>query len=121
MSFSEKSSGKNARSPQRKMDESDGFLLLDKPPGITSFQALREVKRLHPGRKVGHAGTLDPGASGLLLAGVGSGTRLLEYLEGMSKAYTFDIRFGIVSDTYDMDGEVGVHPGGAAGLRRGAF
>jgi tRNA pseudouridine55 synthase len=84
----------------------DGFLLLDKPPGMSSFQALRPVKRLFHGRKVGHAGTLDPGASGLLLVGVGAGTRLLEHLEGMIKTYSFEARFGFTSDSYDMDGEV---------------
>jgi tRNA pseudouridine55 synthase len=82
----------------------EGILLLDKPPGISSFQALRPAKRAYPGRKIGHAGTLDPAASGLLLLGVGAGTRLLEYLEGLPKTYTFDARFGLVSDTYDMEG-----------------
>src|SRR6185436_17895420 len=84
----------------------DGFLLLDKPVGMSSFQALRPVKRLFKGRKVGHAGTLDPGASGLLLVGIGAGTRLLEHLEGMPKTYSFLARFGFTSDSYDMDGQV---------------
>ncbi|HLP40178.1 MAG TPA: tRNA pseudouridine(55) synthase TruB, partial [Fibrobacteria bacterium] len=87
-----------------------GFLLLDKPPGISSFQALYPVKKLFRGLKVGHAGTLDPAASGLLLVGVGSGTRLLEYLEGMPKTYAFLARFGLVSDTYDMEGTVSGAP-----------
>jgi tRNA pseudouridine55 synthase len=84
--------------------QADGFLLLDKPTGLSSFQALRPVKRLFKGRKVGHAGTLDPGASGLLLVGIGAGTRLLEHLEGMPKTYSFAARFGSTSDSYDMDG-----------------
>lgn len=83
-----------------------GFLLLDKPPGLSSFQALRPVKRAFPKAKVGHAGTLDPAASGLLIAGVAAGTRLLEYLEGMPKTYAFTAHFGFVSDTYDCEGEV---------------
>jgi tRNA pseudouridine55 synthase len=83
-----------------------GFLLLDKPRGMSSFQALHPLKRLFRGRRVGHAGTLDPAASGLLLAGVGAGTRLLEYLEGRPKTYTFLARFGLASDTYDMEGAV---------------
>ncbi|MDB5051091.1 MAG: tRNA pseudouridine synthase [Fibrobacteres bacterium] len=91
-----------------------GVLLLDKPQGITSFQALRPVKRLFPKTKIGHAGTLDPAASGLLLIGIGAGTRLLEYLEGMPKTYSFIARFGLISDSYDMEGAVEPHP--AAGL-----
>jgi tRNA pseudouridine55 synthase len=94
-----------------------GFLLLDKPPGISSFQALRPVKRAFPKAKVGHAGTLDPAASGLLIAGVASATRLLEYLEGMPKTYAFTAHFGFVSDTYDLEGRVeasaGTGPEGA--------
>jgi tRNA pseudouridine55 synthase len=83
-----------------------GFLLLDKPVGISSFQALRPVKRAFPKAKVGHAGTLDPAASGLLIAGVGAGTRLLEYLEGQPKTYAFTALFGFVSDTCDLEGRV---------------
>lgn len=93
-----------------------GFLLLDKPVGISSFLALRPVKRLFHKAKVGHAGTLDPAASGLLLVGIGHGTRLLEYLEGMPKAYAFTVRFGLVSDSYDMEGVVTGEP--ALGLAR---
>jgi tRNA pseudouridine55 synthase len=74
--------------------------------GISSFQALRPVKRAFPKAKVGHAGTLDPAASGLLIAGVASGTRLLEYLEGMPKIYAFTALFGFVSDTCDLEGRV---------------
>ena len=85
---------------------SGGILLLDKPVGVSSFQALRPLKRLFPKTKIGHAGTLDPAASGLLLVGIGSGTRLLEYLEGMPKTYSFTARFGLVSDSYDMEGTV---------------
>jgi tRNA pseudouridine55 synthase len=91
-----------------------GFLLLDKPAGISSFQALRPVKRAFPKAKVGHAGTLDPAASGLLIAGVASATRLLEYLEGMPKTYAFTAHFGFVSDTYDLEGRV--EPSGTRAL-----
>lgn len=91
-----------------------GILLLDKPTGVSSFQALRPLKRLFPKTKIGHAGTLDPAASGLLLIGVGSGTRLLEYLEGMPKTYSFTARFGLVSDSYDMEGAVEPHPAAAS-------
>ncbi|MBW8888329.1 MAG: tRNA pseudouridine(55) synthase TruB [Fibrobacteres bacterium] len=90
---------------------SGGFLLLDKPVGVSSFQALRPVKRTFPKAKVGHAGTLDPAASGLLIAGVASGTRLLEYLEGMPKTYAFTALFGFVSDTCDLEGRVEAYAG----------
>jgi tRNA pseudouridine55 synthase len=91
-----------------------GILLLDKPTGISSFQALRPLKRLFPKTKIGHAGTLDPAASGLLLIGIGSATRLLEYMEGMPKTYSFQARFGLVSDSYDMEGDVEAFAGSVA-------
>ena len=84
----------------------DGLLLLDKPPGVSSFQALYPVKRVFRGRKIGHAGTLDPAASGLLVIGVGAGTRLLEFLEGLPKRYRFVLKLGVTTDTYDLDGEI---------------
>ncbi len=84
----------------------DGILLLDKPVGVSSFQALYPVKRAFRKTKVGHAGTLDPAASGLLVLGIGNGTRLLEFLEALHKSYRFTLRLGITTDTYDLDGEV---------------
>src|SRR6186997_2667517 len=84
----------------------DGVLLLDKPVGVSSFQALYPVKRAFRKTKIGHAGTLDPAASGLLVLGIGSGTRLLEFLEGLPKSYRFTLRLGITTDTYDLEGEV---------------
>lgn len=90
-----------------------GFLLLDKPLGISSFLALRPVKKLFHKAKVGHAGTLDPAATGLLIAGVAGGTRLLEYLEGMPKTYAFTAVFGFTSDSYDLEGAVAPFAGSA--------
>ncbi len=84
----------------------DGLLLLDKPVGVSSFQALYPVKRIFKGRKIGHAGTLDPAASGLLVIGVGAGTRLLEFLEGLPKRYRFAVRLGVTTDTYDLEGKI---------------
>jgi tRNA pseudouridine55 synthase len=86
-----------------------GILLLDKPVGESSFQALYPVKRAFGGKKgakIGHAGTLDPAASGLLVVGVGNATRLLEFLEEMPKSYRFTLKLGVETDTYDLDGEV---------------
>jgi tRNA pseudouridine55 synthase len=86
-----------------------GILLLDKPVGESSFQALYPVKRAFGGKKgakIGHAGTLDPAASGLLVVGVGNATRLLEFLEEMPKSYRFALKLGVETDTYDLDGSV---------------
>ncbi len=86
-----------------------GILLLDKPVGESSFQALYPVKRAFGGKKgakIGHAGTLDPAASGLLVVGVGNGTRLLEFLEEMPKSYRFTLKLGVETDSYDLDGVV---------------
>ncbi|HZY57675.1 MAG TPA: hypothetical protein VFE09_07750, partial [Rubrobacteraceae bacterium] len=77
-----------------------GTLLLDKPPGITSARAVAWVKRLLPkGTKIGHTGTLDPLASGLLVLLVGRATRLSRYVTGLDKTYTATTSFGAVSDT----------------------
>ncbi len=84
----------------------DGLLLLDKPEGVSSFQALYPVKRVFRGKKIGHAGTLDPAASGLLVVGVGLGTRLLEFLEIQPKSYRFALRLGVTTDTFDGEGRV---------------
>lgn len=89
----------------------DGFLLVDKPAGWTSHQVVGRARRLLGTRKVGHAGTLDPAATGLLLLGVGRATRLLGYLAGHDKGYTATIRFGISTTTEDADGEIVDTPG----------
>ncbi|NTU59714.1 MAG: tRNA pseudouridine(55) synthase TruB, partial [Deltaproteobacteria bacterium] len=83
-----------------------GLLVLDKPTGITSHTAVRRAARRLGVPKAGHAGTLDPLASGVLLVGLGKGTRLLEYLVGHDKAYRARIRLGEVRDTLDREGRV---------------
>jgi tRNA pseudouridine55 synthase len=90
----------------RPKSHAHGFILLDKALGDSSFKALYPVKRLFRGQKVGHAGTLDPAATGLLLVAVGHATRLLEFIEGMPKVYQFDLQLGITTDTYDNEGAV---------------
>ena len=82
-----------------------GALLLDKPPGITSATAVARVRHLLPA-KVGHTGTLDPLASGLLVLLVGRATRLSRYVMALEKVYTATARFGAVSDTLDADGNL---------------
>lgn len=84
----------------------EGLLLIDKPAGMTSHDVVDRVRRRLGTRKVGHAGTLDPMATGLLLAGVGRGTRLLRYLTGLDKTYEATARLGIETDTLDADGTV---------------
>ncbi len=81
-----------------------GFFFIDKEEGVTSFDVVREIRRLTGERKVGHAGTLDPLATGLLIVAVGEGTKLLEYLIGLDKEYEVLAKFGYVSDTYDAQG-----------------
>lgn len=84
----------------------EGLLLLDKPPGATSHDVVDQVRKVLGTRKVGHAGTLDPMATGLLLVGVGRATRLLRFLSGLDKTYEGTFRLGVETDTLDADGEV---------------
>ena len=83
-----------------------GVLPLDKPAGMTSFQAVREVRRILGERRVGHGGTLDPSATGLLPVCVGQATRLVDYLHQQTKRYHCGVRLGQRSPTLDLEGEV---------------
>lgn len=83
----------------------DGILLVDKDRGPTSHDVVARVRRLAGMRKVGHAGTLDPMATGLLVLGLGRGTRLLTYLVGADKTYEATIRLGESTPTDDADSE----------------
>lgn len=83
-----------------------GILLIDKPQGHTSHDAVARVRRLAGTRKVGHAGTLDPMATGLLVLGIRSSTRLLTFIVGLDKEYTATIRLGAATSTDDAEGEV---------------
>jgi len=84
----------------------EGILLVDKPAGVTSHDVVDTGRRVQGTRKVGHAGTLDPLATGLLLVGVGRATRLLRFLSELDKAYEGTARLGEETDTLDADGEV---------------
>lgn len=84
----------------------DGALLVDKPVGPTSHDVVDCVRRHFGIKKVGHAGTLDPNATGLLLLLVGRGTKLSERLMSDDKVYEGSIRFGETTDSYDADGEL---------------
>ncbi len=81
------------------------MLLIDKPEGMTSHDVVARTRRLAGTRKVGHAGTLDPMATGLLLLGLNSSTRLLTYLVGLDKQYLATIRLGASTTTDDREGE----------------
>ncbi len=83
-----------------------GLVVVDKPGGITSHDVVARVRRLAGTRKVGHAGTLDPMATGILVLGVGRATRLLGHLMLSDKTYDATIRLGVTTTTDDADGEV---------------
>lgn len=84
----------------------DGVLVVDKPPGMTSHDVVDHVRRTLETRKVGHAGTLDPDATGILLLGVGRATRFLSYAQAAPKRYVAGARFGSSTTTQDASGEV---------------
>lgn len=88
---------------------SPGILLVDKPAGLTSHDVVARTRRALGTRKVGHAGTLDPMATGLLVIGVEGATRLLTYVVGADKTYEATIRLGQTTHTDDADAEVLVH------------
>ncbi len=82
------------------------MLIVDKPAGLSSFQALSPVKRYFNTKKIGHTGTLDPFATGVMVVLVGKATRLAPWLSGMPKKYIAEIEFGVETDTLDPEGTV---------------
>jgi tRNA pseudouridine55 synthase len=84
----------------------DGLIVVDKPAGMTSHDVVAHVRRLARTRRVGHGGTLDPMATGVLVVGVGRATRLLTYVIGTEKTYAATIRLGQATVTDDAEGEV---------------
>ena len=84
----------------------DGFVNLYKPAGMTSHDAVNRVRKIFMTRKVGHAGTLDPAASGVLPVAVNRATKFLEYLTARDKTYRAEILFGTATDSGDLDGEI---------------
>jgi tRNA pseudouridine55 synthase len=84
----------------------DGLVVIDKPAEWTSHDVVAKLRGVLGTRRVGHSGTLDPGATGVLLVGVGRVTRLLRFLTALPKAYTCEVVFGIETDTLDADGVV---------------
>jgi tRNA pseudouridine55 synthase len=90
----------------QEFDTLDGAILVDKPPGPTSHDVVDAIRRKFGIKKVGHCGTLDPNATGLLIIVLGRGTKLSERLMGDDKVYEGTIKFGEATDSYDSDGEL---------------
>ncbi len=84
----------------------DGLLVVDKPPGWTSHDVVARLRGVYGQRRIGHAGTLDPDATGVLLVGLGRVTRLLRFLQEAGKAYRGDVVLGVATSTLDAGGEV---------------
>jgi tRNA pseudouridine55 synthase len=83
----------------------DGLLVVDKPAGMTSHDVVARCRRIVGQRRVGHAGTLDPGATGVLLVGLGRATRLMRYIAELRKSYTGELVLGRTTTTLDNEGE----------------
>ena len=90
--------------PATRADGPAGILLVDKPPKLTSHDVVDVARRLLGTRRIGHTGTLDPAATGLLVLCVGRAGRLQSFLTGWEKTYEGAMRFGVATDTYDADG-----------------
>ncbi|MEX1106473.1 MAG: tRNA pseudouridine(55) synthase TruB [Ilumatobacteraceae bacterium] len=91
---------------RRKPASIHGLAVVDKPAGVTSHDVVAMMRRRLHERRVGHAGTLDPDATGILLVGVGNATRLLRFLTALGKTYTAEVVLGIETSTLDASGEV---------------
>ena len=87
------------------MSDPVGIAIIDKPSGMTSHDVVARCRKVFGTRKVGHCGTLDPSATGVLVLGVGRATKLLNYLTGQNKTYEATIVFGTNTSTLDADGE----------------
>ena len=84
----------------------NGIINVNKPIGITSFDVVSKIRRLYQIKKVGHAGTLDPDASGVLPLCIGKATKVIEYLMDKDKAYRVELVLGMATDTQDASGNI---------------
>jgi tRNA pseudouridine55 synthase len=84
----------------------EGFINVNKAPGLTSFAVIKKLRKIFPGSKLGHLGTLDPMAQGVLPVAVGYATRLIEYISGTDKVYRATMTLGGISDTQDAWGNI---------------
>ncbi|MBX9739813.1 MAG: tRNA pseudouridine(55) synthase TruB, partial [Beijerinckiaceae bacterium] len=92
--------------PRSNRVEINGWFILDKPVGMTSTHAVSRLKRIYNAKKAGHAGTLDPLASGLLPVAFGEATKTVPFVQDGEKAYRFTVRWGIETDSDDSDGKI---------------
>jgi tRNA pseudouridine55 synthase len=92
-----------------------GYLVIDKPAGWTSFDVVARARRILGERRIGHAGTLDPAATGVLPLAIGMATKTLEFLNDASKTYLAEVTFGVETDSHDIEGRV-THTANAAAL-----
>ena len=105
--------------PAAKVSPPEGIVIVDKPAGWTSHDVVSRMRRLAGTRRVGHAGTLDPMATGVLVVGIGRATRLLGHISGSDKTYAATIRLGWSTVTDDAEGErLGGAPADGADRRR---
>ncbi len=88
----------------------DGILLIDKPAGLTSHDVVDRIRKIAGTRAVGHAGTLDPMATGLLIVGIGKATKELSRYVGLDKEYEAELTLGATSDTFDAEGVIQKNP-----------
>src|SRR5580704_418303 len=91
---------------RRKGDAVSGWICLDKPVGITSTQAVSRVRRLFNAQKAGHAGTLDPLATGILPIALGEATKTVPFLVDADKTYRFTVEWGVETASFDREGAV---------------
>ncbi len=91
---------------RRKGRDVNGWLIIDKPPGLTSTNVVNRVRGALDAKKAGHAGTLDPAATGVLAVALGEATKTVPYITDADKAYRFTVRWGIATDTDDAEGRV---------------
>ncbi len=87
-------------------DAPEGILLVDKPQGITSHDVVSKMRRIFHMKKVGHAGTLDPMATGVLVILIGKATKASQFLMSMDKEYVGTVKLGVITDSQDADGEI---------------
>jgi tRNA pseudouridine55 synthase len=107
---------------QSKMNLMQGVLLIDKPPGVTSHDVVDDLRRILHERRIGHTGTLDPFATGVLVILVGRATRLAQFLSGLEKEYEAVIRLGYATDTGDVTGKpIAVNEQESRGTRVGVW
>jgi tRNA pseudouridine55 synthase len=88
------------------MKQPNGVLIVDKPKGVTSHDVINGLRRLYRFRKIGHTGTLDPNASGVMLVCFGQATKFIQYFTDTDKTYRAEVIFGLETDTYDVTGKV---------------